>query len=310
MKILFITMFLISILFNGCGSGGTSENTNTTTPIIKTISGVAVDGYLLNAKICLDINENDYCDNNEPSTTTSNDGKYSFETTLNGIYTILVVGGVDTATNQSFYGILKDIIEVDNTTTKIDSTINLLTTSAANIYNNAKNNNINITIDQAKEKVANYLDITKEQVSGDPMKDTTIFIKTQQIVQTIQLVTSKINTTDKKDIFNKSLESISDLMDNSDKFNISEIANNIAVNNNIVLNENIESFITLYTQEFETKAYTYSDNLATLQNSFQSLTDSAEEKINNDDTDNLNDIIRNIQIDILSDFKPPQIPTL
>lgn len=56
---------------NGSGSGSAQLVTSTT------LNGVAVDGYLQNAKVCLDLNDNLVCDSGEPSATTGANGSYS-----------------------------------------------------------------------------------------------------------------------------------------------------------------------------------------------------------------------------------------
>ena len=66
------------ILLSACGGGGGS--TSTSRPAIdpdSILNGVALDGYLVGAKVCLDLNENWVCDAGEPSTETGPGGKFS-----------------------------------------------------------------------------------------------------------------------------------------------------------------------------------------------------------------------------------------
>lgn len=61
-----------SLVLTGCGgSGGGSAST------AAALGGLAMDGYLQNATVCLDINLNGTCDANEPTTTTDANGAYS-----------------------------------------------------------------------------------------------------------------------------------------------------------------------------------------------------------------------------------------
>ncbi|WP_420993622.1 hypothetical protein ACKI2N_015725 [Cupriavidus sp. 30B13] len=63
-----------------CGGGGDSSNQlapsapATPTPAI---TGKAIDGYLVGAAVCLDLNSNNACDANEPSAITDADGNFS-----------------------------------------------------------------------------------------------------------------------------------------------------------------------------------------------------------------------------------------
>ena len=70
------------------GSQNTSEPANigaalpetttpAVTPVTETISGRVADGYLRGATVCVDLNENASCDENEPQTVTGEGGLYS-----------------------------------------------------------------------------------------------------------------------------------------------------------------------------------------------------------------------------------------
>lgn len=60
-----------------CGGGGGGSGSGT--PV--TIGGLAIDGYLANAKVCIDLNLNFKCDAGEPFAITSNTGAYSISYT-------------------------------------------------------------------------------------------------------------------------------------------------------------------------------------------------------------------------------------
>ncbi|MCD8522254.1 MAG: hypothetical protein LRY66_11535 [Saccharospirillaceae bacterium] len=63
-----------------------------TPPDPVTLSGKAADGYLSNARVCLDTNSNLKCDANEPTTTTGEGGSYTLDITeeQNNTYSIVV----------------------------------------------------------------------------------------------------------------------------------------------------------------------------------------------------------------------------
>ncbi len=64
-----------TLLLNGCGS---SDNATTPPVATTTLSGTVADGYLVGAKVCLDKNYNDVCDDGEPFVLTDSTGKYTF----------------------------------------------------------------------------------------------------------------------------------------------------------------------------------------------------------------------------------------
>ena len=81
---------VLSFAISGCGGSGDSNNP---TPTNKSaIEGKAIDGYLKNAKACLDINNNSKCDTNEPSTMTNDNGSFSITTNLSDLskYKVIV----------------------------------------------------------------------------------------------------------------------------------------------------------------------------------------------------------------------------
>lgn len=72
-----IASTVIGLGLVGCGgsSSGGSSDSNTT------LSGIAIDGYLEKALVCLDRNANNDCDGDEPISITAEDGSF----TLNGV---------------------------------------------------------------------------------------------------------------------------------------------------------------------------------------------------------------------------------
>lgn len=73
-KIASLSLVLSAIFwFSGCGDEATTLPVATTT-----LSGTVADGYLVGAKVCLDKNYNDVCDDGEPFVLTDSTGKYTF----------------------------------------------------------------------------------------------------------------------------------------------------------------------------------------------------------------------------------------
>jgi hypothetical protein len=68
------TAIAASLLLSSCGLESSSvENSNS-----NSISGKTADGYLTDAKVCIDLNDNSICDSGEPTTTSTAGGVYEF----------------------------------------------------------------------------------------------------------------------------------------------------------------------------------------------------------------------------------------
>ena len=86
------TFFILTISLTGCGSSddkSTSASNSDSGAIVTdafgnkyggaaiTITGKVIDGYLIDALVCVDANDNDRCDSTDPSSTTDSKGDYS-----------------------------------------------------------------------------------------------------------------------------------------------------------------------------------------------------------------------------------------
>lgn len=70
-------------MLSACGGGGGDEPAPAPKPMppeptVQSVSGRVIDGYLVGAKVCLDLNLNGICDANEPTAVTDAEGRYSF----------------------------------------------------------------------------------------------------------------------------------------------------------------------------------------------------------------------------------------
>ncbi|MCK5295017.1 MAG: hypothetical protein KAJ49_10210, partial [Arcobacteraceae bacterium] len=300
----------MSLFLIGCGGGGGSSSDDSGFSIIsKTLTGTAIDGYISGATVCLDINENDICDNSEPNTTTASDGTFTldFNTTV-GSKSIIMIGGIDTATNKIFTGVLKDIVDVDDTNASISTKITPLTTIAANIYKEEKLFNTNYKIDTAKQTLADNIGITKAQVDADPMLNRIVFTKTQQIIQTTKLLQSSIqkdesNSTKNDNAFNHIMKQIALSIkgDNSSDINIPKIItkleNTTYENVDINISDDVEIYIEGNKDDIDLKVQSTSIyNLDKMQKGFDNNTDIAKNDIQNDTTNNLAGNLNNNRI--------------
>jgi hypothetical protein len=66
-----VATILAGSIFIGCGGSGSSSS----------VSGKAIDDYISGATVCIDSNQNGSCDTGETSTTTDNEGGFSFPST-------------------------------------------------------------------------------------------------------------------------------------------------------------------------------------------------------------------------------------
>ncbi|RUM44112.1 MAG: hypothetical protein DSY46_06380 [Hydrogenimonas sp.] len=123
----------------GCGGGsGDSTTDPTVEPKSTTITGKAVDGYLVYATVCLDLNRDGYCQlDKEPATSTDLNGSFTLTITpeqqADANYTtapLLVYSGYDSDTRLDFTGKLKapfneaqTVINITPVTTMVESMV-------------------------------------------------------------------------------------------------------------------------------------------------------------------------------------------
>jgi len=168
----------LSAFLVGCGSTA-SDDGSSTNPEAVTLSGNAVDGYLQYATVCLDLNQDGYCQSSEPSTQTDKDGKFtlnvSAEVQAQQEYEkamLIVYGGKDVDTGVDFNGKLlapKDgnIVNITPITTLVAKRVQ----KELEANKNLTQEEIKKKIEESKQKVALALDIPVEDISKDPVKE-------------------------------------------------------------------------------------------------------------------------------------------
>ena len=67
------------LMLTSCGGGGSARTPEPEVDTSSHIKGVVVDGYLVGAKVCLDLNTNWVCDIGEPSTVSGAGGQYTLD---------------------------------------------------------------------------------------------------------------------------------------------------------------------------------------------------------------------------------------
>jgi hypothetical protein len=96
----------VALPLAGCGGNTASTTSSTSTP--GSFTGIAVDGALSGATVTLDVNNNGICDVNEPKSTTTALGAFSFLNAL-GAHATCASGGSDTTTGKPFVGEMKAV---------------------------------------------------------------------------------------------------------------------------------------------------------------------------------------------------------
>jgi VCBS repeat-containing protein len=319
-KIQQFSFLLLSIVFlNSCGSQISDEepfeNIFDEEPfenIFKiSLDGKVIDGYIKEATVCLDTNENNLCDDNEPTTTTDENGSYSLDIDIaqQGYYPLISIGGIDTATNEQFDGTLINVIDIKEDTTLLeDIQLTPLTTIGSIIYKQEIQKDSNFTIDQSKELLAQKLNIPVQDVDKDPLKDKTIFAKTQQIIQSTKLLQKSIqkdqnNTIKNNKSFNHIFTQISLSLqdDNNTQFDVKDIVSKLEntpyENKNIKIDDSLEEFVEGYIDEIEEKSNNIDDlkNLGKLQKGFKNYSDEAKQHIDDNTTNNLSTVLSNFK---------------
>ena len=168
-KILLSSTLACLLFFAGCGVGtgadtNSSTETNSTSTTSSnsvtktTTSGVVADGYIKGATVCIDLNDNNKCDSDEPTVITNNNGNYniSYNGDITG-KTLIASGGFDINRSIDFNSTLESVIENDS------ANITPITTFTK-AYAKVKG----ISFSNAKQAVASILGISENEIGANP----------------------------------------------------------------------------------------------------------------------------------------------
>jgi uncharacterized protein YkwD len=259
-------------LFIGCGSSSDSDNPTNQIDI----SGTAVDGYIKDAKVCIDINNNNLCDSSEPSTNTDTNGKFTFtnlDISLDGKQ-ILMIGGVDTATNTVFNGILKNTIDITK-----NINITPLTTLVQDLVSSS-----NQDLSSAKQSIAQSLNLDIDILYNDPMQNIELFKQTQKVIQIVKLIQDDVNTTDKSGLFSDLMSKVATSLDNSSSLDtqqiIDDISNSQFDNQTITISSDLNSSINNIISSIDSRVITSIADLASIQKDIEQSTTTIIDRLN------------------------------
>ncbi len=216
----------VLLVMSGCSSDSrTDENGDTgsgTGDTIKpiTIGGKAIDGYLRFSTVCLDLDNNGYCQiGDEPAASTKSDGSYEMTATAAhqahpnfATANLIVFGGQDSDTGKDFNNKLVAAFDKDNTG---EVFITPLTTMVAAV----KDSTQGVTKEEAETKVAAMLGLKPSDMNADPVAkakagDRTILSAALELQKSVEVLASASGGDEKKateNVFKALAEGVKDL---------------------------------------------------------------------------------------------------
>ena len=200
-------------LLTACGSSSSNDSatdtSSTSTPsttVSRTISGVAIDPALQGATVFVDRNSDGNLTIGEPSTTTDANGHYELNTTDEDIgKNIVVQGGFDIVTKDTFTGKLLSVIDANST--KFD------VTSLSSLVATYKSQYPDMSLTEIKDEFSQKLNVNTDAFNADITKDKDLLQKGMLIVKIEQMMQKDNNNSAMQvvDTFTKSLEGTQDL---------------------------------------------------------------------------------------------------
>lgn len=303
MKKIYIILLIFFLV--GCGGGGgsssssaSSDSSDSSSSSSQTslVSGFVVDGYIKNADVCLDLNLNNNCDENEPKTKSLEDGSYNFENIIipNDFIVIICANGEDIATNKHFGETIRNVIS------KNEQLTNIFVSPLSDLYTILflESSNKNATnLSSAKTQIATIFNINENALSQNPMNNKELFAKTQYLQFNKKILRS----------FNSDLDAIKkELIKNQD---ITTLVDNLLLESEHKdfvkrqINSNKEIF-----DSFANDTFIQSDKFAQLQKNIDLQMD---EIIENKSFKVIDSILKeqlNIEFPKVNLSTPPQLP--
>ncbi|MCP4749518.1 MAG: DUF1566 domain-containing protein [Proteobacteria bacterium] len=152
--------------------GNTAAYTMTTVDNKQELSGTVVDGYIANAMVCFDKNDNAACDAGEPFAKTDASGDYQRLNIPEGelsellVPTLIIEGGTDISSGKPFLGLLQAPILPGLSVANITPLTGLLTAKLKTVGGEITT----ADIDGAKNEIANTLGLSNVDITDDPIE--------------------------------------------------------------------------------------------------------------------------------------------
>lgn len=228
----------VSTILTGCGSIDSLVEDIKDDVVAEiaqsSIRGKAIDGYLKDAVVCLDLSQDGYCQaSSEPLTTTLDDGSFTlaiteahrahenFDEAL-----LLVFGGVDVDTGKDFRGKLY----APNDGSELLNVSPITTLVAKNLEKELKEDRkltreqIKEKIKLARKKVADALEIDEDEIGLDPIafqkenQDDKLIRKALQVQKSIEalMFAADIDESERKDKIEEIYEALAEGLDDLD----------------------------------------------------------------------------------------------
>lgn len=170
-----LTAITVASFITACGSSSNDSNSTADTdeqqptPSTQSISGVTADGYLVNAKVCLDINRNGTCEDDEPTATSEQEGKFNIENVAADIdasqYSIIVEVIAGETIDEDNPGV---VIEKGYRLTAPEGVSDFIS-PISTLVSSTMNANDNLSLEEAKAAIEEKLGVSDTDV--DIMKD-------------------------------------------------------------------------------------------------------------------------------------------
>lgn len=223
----------IVVAISGCSGGGDTKDPVTGVGVTP---GGVIDGYLKQATLFVDDNDNGSLDQDEFSLKTDDNGDFTLDTTEleNGVH-IYAFGGIDRSTNAPFEGKLAAIYDVNSS----EIILSPLTTYVAALVDS------NVSLEQAKTKVATALGIDSSAVSSDPMTNSQVFFAAQKVQKTVEVLASTVDGNDFQESYAKVFASLAKTSSND--FNATALVQQIKNDHGAAVDGNVTNYLNTYT---------------------------------------------------------------
>jgi len=253
--IISITFFITSFFISGCDSSTFIADNNLSNIILN---GVVVDGYIQDAKVCIDKNSNTMCEDNEDSTTTDLLGNFHLLTKneLNQTLFLPIIAyeGLDTSTQKNFQDQIRNIIDFSTFEENQTIVISPLTDLVAISFLNRESNSSS-ALQEAQQSVANVLNIKTSQIDLDPMQNIKLFSISQELQHSKFLIQTLFEKNINHTLTATETAALQDDIKNeilNQNFNVERILIAMEINHNITIPENEKIFTINQIDELKT----------------------------------------------------------
>lgn len=254
---------------SGCSSSDSSDKST------SLVNGGAVDGYLQDATVFVDENNNTLHDVSEQNTTTDDGGDFTLKGSIANGTKIYAYGGVDKSTGKPFEGRLSAVYQ------GVAPILSPLSTYIAALVAKGE------SLSDAKTKVAAKLGISVDDVEKDPMTLPNVFLASQKIQKTVEVVAAATGESDFNTAYEDVFASLASASTDSSDFSASALVAQVVNDKNITIDGSVTTFLETYIAKIDelreqNATTTALDGIAKVLDTYTEVVESALE--NNDTT--------------------------